>query len=596
MQSVLNKIAKERIGAELYKIDLHFHTPSSKDQKYLNSTNNVNYHIPKNKDTLQALNGKEFKDAVKRTADVFVKFFKEKKLDLVAITDHNTPSFIDNEDWKRGTWYKALREAVDRDPECNTKVLPGMEITTARTHILAIFNDYYKEGVEDLLIQFTIANILKEIGFKANDVGEYVSETGGVSVYNAVNLIIENGGIPIVAHVDGPGRSFRQSDFKWKRGKEVKFAYKGELEAITRIPELAVMEYVNEKARIIPNDKKKETWMEAIVDLRENVEIEEGGKKEKGVKPAYGFVRNSDCHKFKDIAHRHSFVKMDGLDFKSFFYSCREPENRLWSDVNYQNVTVPDHQIEGMVVEKGFINNAAHRFNPYTNCILGNVSSGKSTRIHLMAQALGIDPAEFSNTGGETKKVYTTVKVKKNKYLIEYTLKTMKHRYMEVKDGAVWKDAKPATLQNFDPLFINCGQVKEDAKKSLGNDYKKELIDECFKKIKKLVSNHPEGQPLVIDEPELCLNDEVIEQKLIPLLKEKRMKNQMIITTSKSNIPIILDAENIIIVNKGKTVLAGALEYKDIVPKLHQITEGGAEVYKEKHRRYHHVLDYQKRE
>ena len=590
MLSILNKIAKERIGAEFHKIDLHFHTPSSKDQKYLNTANANKYGIPKKKAELLALGQAEFDKAVKTTADVFVKYFKERGVELVAITDHNTPSFINNEDWKRGTWYKALRDAVDRDPACSTKVLPGVEITTARTHILAVFNDYYARGVEDMLVQFKIANILKEIGFKANDVGEYVSGTGGVSVYNAVKLIIKGGGIPIVAHVDGAGRSFGQSDFKWKRGNEVKFEYKGELKAITRIPELTVMEYVKESSRIIHNDKKKETWMEAVIDMRENVKTGPG-KKDKGVKPSYGFVRSSDCHKFPDIAKRCSYVKMDGLDFKSFFYSCREPENRLWSDLNYANVTAPDYQIEGMVVKKGFINNAAHRFNPYSNCILGNVSSGKSTRIHLMAQALGESASDFTSTGGATKTVYTLVKVKKRKWLIEYTLKTNKRRYAEVKDGAVWSDSKPAAIKNMTALFINCAQIKEKVIASLGDNYEKELIAECYKKVRALIASHPDGHPLIIDEPEMCLNDEVIEQKLIPLLKEKRMKCQMIITTSKSNIPIILDAENIIIVNKSKTLLAGALEHEDMVARLHKITEGGEEVYKEKHRRYHHILD-----
>ena len=52
----------------------------------------------------------------------------------------------------------------------------------------------------------------------------------------------------------------------------------------------------------------------------------------------------------------------------------------------------------------------------------------------------------------------------------------------------------------------------------------------------------------------------------------------------------ILDAENIIIVNKKKTLASGSIECKKILPLLLKIMEGGEKTHQEKLRRYGHII------
>lgn len=243
MKDFFKQISREKNGAKFYKVDLHVHTPSSSDQKYLTAENNQAFGFPKSqKDLINLLDTPASKSVVEKIADKFVEKFIDKGLNLIVFTDHNTPSFIDNDDWKKGTWYDLVKKAVKRAEKSKKvgkgeiKILPGVELTTSRVHILMALNDLDENGVEDELAPFKIANFLNEIGFRANDVGEFISRTGGRSVYHALKLMIECGGVPVIAHIDGPGRSFKQSEFKFKKAKikggqqAIKFEFKGELE------------------------------------------------------------------------------------------------------------------------------------------------------------------------------------------------------------------------------------------------------------------------------------------------------------------------------------------------------------------------------
>jgi len=605
LKDYLKKISKERNGARFYKVDIHIHTPSSSDQKYLNKKNSKAFGFPKNQKDLIKIFGKQgdFDSAVKKIADKFVEKFIEKGLNLIVFTDHNTPSFIDNDDWEKGNWYEAVKNAIkkaEKDKRIGKgkiKVLPGVELTTARVHILTVFNDLDEKGMEDELAPFNIANLLNGIGFRANDVGEFISRTGGRSVYHALKLIIEYGGVPVIAHIDGPGRSFGQSDFKFKKEKRkggkqaIKFEFKGELEAIISISELAVMEYVDKNARIIDNLEKSETWMEALTELRNEAKI---SKNKKGIKPELTFVRNSDAHKFEDIAKRYSYVKMDDLNYRSFFYAFREPKNRVWPDVKGEP-TEPKYQIDGMAIAGGFIDSAVHRFNPWINCIVGNIASGKTTRIHNLGRALkdltGTQET-FDNFGGDAS--YVTLRIKdggnQSLWALKTDLKTCKTNYRKLGDNykqlGKWQ-GKPNELNNFRPEFILGWKIDKETRAK--KNFQTPLAEQCWSVIEEKIKSS-QNSPLIIDELEQCLTDEIIEQKLIPALDKCRTDRQIIISSTKSNIPIVLDVENIIIVDREKILAAGSIEHERILPLLFRITEGGEKTHQEKFRRYGHIL------
>jgi len=590
VKNYLKKIAKQRNGARFYKVDLHFHTPSSKDQDYITAK----------KDWIKKFKKKDFKTALKKVGDKFIEKFDKEDLNLIVVTDHNTPSFIDNDDWDLGNWYAVIKNAVKRAEKNKKiekgkiKVLPGVEITTARVHILAVFNDLDEKGKEDKLAPFHIANLLNEIGFSANKVGDFISQTGGRSVYHAINLIIKYGGVPIIAHIDGAKRSFKNSAFKTtKKPKDggqqaVNFEYKGELEAIISISELAVMEFVEESSKILENNEESQTWMDALKDLRIKI-----GKK-KGVTPVLGFVRNSDAHNFNAIAKRFSYVKMDDLNYKSFFYAFREPKNRVQPDIaGVPNE--PKYQIDGMAIVGDFLDSVVHRFNPRINCFVGTISSGKTTRILNLGTALKDltgTPEDFDKAKGDT--IYVTLRIKdggnQSLWALKKNRKTnnqTKYRKLGVdyKPLNKWQD-KPDELEDFKPVFILGSKIDKETKAK--NDYKTPLAVQCWVVIDEIIKASKES-PLIIDGIEQCLTDELIEQKLIPALENCRTDRQIIITSNKSNIPIVLDAENIIIVNKEKILASGSIEHEKVLPLLFRITEGGERMHQEKFRKYRHL-------
>jgi hypothetical protein len=478
------------------------------------------------------------------------------------------------------------------------KILPGVELTTARVHLLTVFNDLDEKGLEDDLVPFKISNLLNEIGFKANEVGEYISRTGGRSIYLSLNLIIKSGGVPVIAHIDGPGRSFKQSAFKYKKAKieggrqAVNFEFKTELEAIISISELAVMEYVDEDAKIIENIEKSETWMEALTELRNETEI---NTNRIGIKPELSFVRNSDSHTFEDIAKRHSYVKMGELNYTSFFYALREPKNRVWPDVKGE-LPEPKYQIDGVAIIRGFLDSVVHRFNPSINCIQGDVSSGKTTCIHSIGKALtkltGTEET-FDSSKGDT--CYITLRVKdsdiQSLWAIKTDLKDTKTEYRKLADNynqlGNWQEDKPNELNDFKPEFILGEKISKEIKEL--EIYDPPLAEQCWSFIKEKIESS-KNNPLIIDEPEKCLTDELIANELIPILEKHRTNRQMIITSSKANIPVVLDAENIIIVDKKKTLASGSIECENILPHLLRTIEGGEEIYQEKLRRFGHIL------
>ena len=104
----------------------------------------------------------------------------EKGLDIVAITDHNTAA-----------WCDGAREAASGT---GLTILPGVEITTAQGHLLAIFDVTTPASqIEDLLVGLDIPR--EQFGSL-----EAATEKGIVDVCTAVT---KAGGLAIAAHVDG---------------------------------------------------------------------------------------------------------------------------------------------------------------------------------------------------------------------------------------------------------------------------------------------------------------------------------------------------------------------------------------------------------
>ncbi len=160
-------------GSRWWKFDFHTHTPASADY------------------------GKGERQALLReiTPKDWLLGFMRADVDCVAVTDHNS-----------GEWIDGLKEALTK-LECEQHsefrplhLFPGVEITASGSiHILAIL-DTDKSSSE-------IDKLLGDAGYRGNPgASDLAAEEAPIGVVKAV---CKAGGIPILAHVDGPAGAWR---------------------------------------------------------------------------------------------------------------------------------------------------------------------------------------------------------------------------------------------------------------------------------------------------------------------------------------------------------------------------------------------------
>lgn len=101
--------------------------------------------------------------------------------------------------------------------------------------------------------------------------------------------------------------------------------------------------------------------------------------------------------------------------------------------------------------------------------------------------------------------------------------------------------------------------------------------------------------PLIIDQPEDDLDNSLIYNLVVKSIREMKNRRQIIIVTHNPNIPVLGDAEGIIILErnkKGKVDFrgrkkAGCIEEKLIRTGICEIMEGGEAAFKKREEKYH---------
>lgn len=147
-------MASTPAGQHWRKIDLHVHTPGSKD-----------YVGP-------AISAAEF---VERVLGMGV--------DAIAVTDHNS-----------GEWIDSMKDAARR----RLVVFPGVEVTVTggkegSVHLIALFDTAASTK--------TVENLLAKLGFDAAEYGSS-SAVSPKSPEEAIQIIKKAGGLPLLAHAD----------------------------------------------------------------------------------------------------------------------------------------------------------------------------------------------------------------------------------------------------------------------------------------------------------------------------------------------------------------------------------------------------------
>ena len=291
-----------------YQVDLHIHSPDSSDY-----SGNKNI-----------------------SAKDFVANFVNRGVDLIAITDHNTGSYIDQA-------IEARNQIVAHEGK-NITILPGVELyVSPGIHLLAILPEGGSAAISDLL---------SRLGLPVNQHGD-ITKLISQPIGDISRIIQERNGLLIGAHCNSTHGIVQ------------------ELEGQPRIE-----------------------WLRTVDAL----EINSGSNEEK-ITSTMNYVSNSlglqipftfgsDSHDCEN-ENLGMWVKMAEFNLTSLRQLIYEPSLR----VSRTEPTAPSHgRIIGFTSTHGIYADERFRFSPNLNVLLGGRGGGKSAAIDLLRFAFGSEP------------------------------------------------------------------------------------------------------------------------------------------------------------------------------------------------------------
>jgi len=308
--------------ASFWAVDLHVHTPASRDvqdqaEKY----------------------GADSPEQIVRAA-------LGAGLDAIAVTDHNTVA-----------WCQRVTEAA---AGTDLLVLPGVEISTAEGHLLAIWEvGTAIEHIEDVLVDLGIPRVSQ---------GRLdVAAEGGFA--ETARKVAAAGGLAIAAHAD------REKGL-------LKLAVRSHMKDALLDSALAAVEVAGE-------------------DGPEQVAAVVAGQRQMAC------VRGSDCmfpgeswHSLAGIGARRAWIKASRPDLLGLRHALEDPDLR----VRLEKPPAPSHMIiKSVRVSAGFLAGQTFSFSPDLNCLLGGTGVGKSLLIEIIRFALASQPeaADFAHVRSE---------------------------------------------------------------------------------------------------------------------------------------------------------------------------------------------------
>jgi hypothetical protein len=305
--------------AKFWAVDFHVHTPGSADAKP------ENYGTP----------------------DDIVDAALAADLDAIVITDHNTASWVD-----------AVREAAKLT---TLTVIPGVEISTAEGHLLALWEvDTPVSKINDLLVK---------LGIDSDDQGKLDVATE-VGFADAAKKVAASGGLAIAAHIDKP------------RGLLSTLPVKAHLRKTLLAEELVAVEVVN-------LDRRQEV-LTAVADAR-----------------LIAFIQGSDTwdqakstHALSGIGARRTWIKAAQPDLVGIRHALSDPDLRV-SLVAPTPVAYP--VIERIELDGGFLGGQSVELCPDLNCLLGGTGAGKSLVLEAIRYCLDqqVDRQAFPHIADE---------------------------------------------------------------------------------------------------------------------------------------------------------------------------------------------------
>lgn len=207
-----------------------------------------------------------------------------------------------------------------------------------------------------------------------------------------------------------------------------------------------------------------------------------------------------------------------------------------------------------------------------------------------------------------------------HKLSIEYIFKLNKDIFLEQINKLLKSNVKVKTFENLTPDSLFKRNYKDNPPINSYSDFSTRLnvnFLESNKKKYKIISNDGrdfdnlsagwktsvlldlilgydgDNAPLIIDQPEDNLANSYINNGLIKAIKQAKQKKQIIIVTHNATIPMLADAQNIIICSddNGKiriksASLEGNLYDKKIVDHVATLTDGGKNAIRKRFKKY----------
>lgn len=378
-------LGSQPFGARFFKVDLHFHTPASEDARGRNRYDFNPYRqdypaddgSPDGRKRVGEMQARLLEGARAIVRDI-VRRFAEEGLSMVAVTDHNSIGTLwtDSEsdgnhmDLAAPTWYELIdEEARRRGRESGTPpvtILPGVEISTTGVHILAVFPPQNPRRK----IHFMICDLLNAAGIEMDDWGRN-PKVGSASVIDTVERIVDRGGVPIPAHIDGSSQALL----------DLYRVNSGAMKNVLQHGGLGAVEIVDPEKFTRTDRRLKRPLNRYLAELR----------RQKGLRP-FAYFQGSDAHDLPAVGKRFTYVKMTAPTFSGLRTAIKMPASR----VRISDLHAPATEglyVRGMTIEDGYFGRRTLRFNRHLNCVVGGKGSGKSRMCALMQAAVpGSDP------------------------------------------------------------------------------------------------------------------------------------------------------------------------------------------------------------
>jgi histidinol phosphatase-like PHP family hydrolase len=318
---------------------------------------------------------------------------RRQKVHVVAITDHNSPSFARAKtgngrfavDPEKESYYAMMRAVIREQPDeyGDILVLPGVEIGAENIHVLGIFAPSDDPGWDVL----SIASILSEGHCTPEFYGDHLKSCTDFSVADAIDVIHRRGGIAIPAHIDGASGFLQEEDQNRL------------LRLIVSRPHLFAVEYLKDAARLGLEELISSTNWKDVVAAREGRSIAWTQSSDAHFVRAFNAGQNGNGKPI-GTKERRTWLRLDphALSFEAVRAALLDPENRVRVDKTrrprgrqgaYRPLPPDRTYVRAVRLDWGNRQKETLRFNEGINALVGPPRAGKTARAQSFSVASG---------------------------------------------------------------------------------------------------------------------------------------------------------------------------------------------------------------